>query len=106
MASKKPEHQAPPEIFYNEDEAAKYTSNTRIMQIQSEMSERALRAFGLCLLDNSAIATGMALACDDGIFHFCAGWKYSHCKFIDWFDCEQNWRNVQKSWIGKARKNS
>ena len=23
--NKKPEHQAPPEIFYNEDEAAKYT---------------------------------------------------------------------------------
>ena len=40
--NKKPEHQAPPEIFYNEDEAAKYTNNTRIMQIQADMSERAL----------------------------------------------------------------
>ena len=38
--NKKPEHQAPPEIFYNEDEAAKYTNNTRIMQIQSDMLDR------------------------------------------------------------------
>ena len=35
MASKKPEHQAPPEIFYNEDEAAKYTNNTRITTTES-----------------------------------------------------------------------
>ena len=37
MASiRRPEHTAPPEIFYGVDEAEKYTSNTRIMQIQVE----------------------------------------------------------------------
>ena len=32
--SERPEHTAPPEIFYNADEARKYTTNSRIMQIQ------------------------------------------------------------------------
>eukprot|EP00088_Acartia_fossae_P058638 TRINITY_DN688_c0_g1_i4.p1 TRINITY_DN688_c0_g1~~TRINITY_DN688_c0_g1_i4.p1 ORF type:complete len:276 (-),score=41.47 TRINITY_DN688_c0_g1_i4:47-874(-) len=43
----RPEHQAPPEIFYGTDEAEKYTNNTRIMSIQSEMSERALELLAL-----------------------------------------------------------
>ena len=30
----RPEHTAPPEVFYNSDEALKYTRNTRIMEIQ------------------------------------------------------------------------
>lgn len=45
--SKRPEHKAPPEIFYNEEEASKYTTNTRMMEIQSQMTERALEL--LCL---------------------------------------------------------
>jgi len=44
---RRPEHQAPPEIFYGIDEAAKYTNNTRIMNIQAEMSERALELLNL-----------------------------------------------------------
>lgn len=32
--SERPEHTAPPEIFYNSEEARKYTTNSRIMQIQ------------------------------------------------------------------------
>jgi len=43
----RPEEIAPPEFFYNEDEAQKYTTNSRIMQIQSEMSERALELLEL-----------------------------------------------------------
>jgi 18S rRNA (guanine1575-N7)-methyltransferase len=43
----RPEHQAPPEIFYGTDEATKYTNNTRIMTIQAEMSERALELLAL-----------------------------------------------------------
>ena len=31
----RPEHQAPPEVFYNEDEAAKYTTNSRMIAIQA-----------------------------------------------------------------------
>ncbi|XP_028968895.1 probable 18S rRNA (guanine-N(7))-methyltransferase [Galendromus occidentalis] len=56
--ARRPEYQAPPEIFYNESEAKKYSQNSRIIGIQSEMSERALEllalpedAEGLFLLD-------------------------------------------------------
>ncbi|OQR75595.1 putative methyltransferase WBSCR22-like [Tropilaelaps mercedesae] len=43
----RPENQAPPEIFYNEKEAAKYSRNSRIIGIQTEMSERALELLAL-----------------------------------------------------------
>ncbi|KAI9598288.1 S-adenosyl-L-methionine-dependent methyltransferase [Syncephalis fuscata] len=43
----RPEHQGPPEVVYNEGEAEKYTSNTRIAGIQAEMAFRALEL--LCL---------------------------------------------------------
>ncbi|ONI27317.1 hypothetical protein PRUPE_1G079400 [Prunus persica] len=43
----RPELQAPPEIFYNEEEARKYTRNSRIMEIQSELSHRALELLAL-----------------------------------------------------------
>lgn len=45
--SRRPEHSAPPEVFYNEDEARKYTQNTRMMEIQNNMSERAIELLGL-----------------------------------------------------------
>jgi len=45
--SSRPEHQAPPEIFYNETEARKYTSNSRMIEIQSSMTERALELLAL-----------------------------------------------------------
>jgi len=45
--SGRPEHQAPPEIFYNEEEARKYTRNTRMIEIQMTMSERAVELLGL-----------------------------------------------------------
>ncbi|XP_018412637.1 PREDICTED: probable 18S rRNA (guanine-N(7))-methyltransferase [Nanorana parkeri] len=44
---KRPEQTGPPELFYNEDEARKYTRNSRIIEIQSTMSERAVEL--LCL---------------------------------------------------------
>jgi len=43
----RPEHSAPPEIFYNEEESQKYTTNSRIIEIQSQMSERALELLSL-----------------------------------------------------------
>lgn len=45
--ARRPEYQAPPEIFYNEDEAKKYSQNSRIIGIQTEMSERALELLAL-----------------------------------------------------------
>ncbi|KAG9146408.1 hypothetical protein Leryth_020127, partial [Lithospermum erythrorhizon] len=45
--SSRPEIQAPPEIFYNDDEARKYTSSSRIIEIQAKLSERALELLAL-----------------------------------------------------------
>lgn len=47
LAGGRPERQAPPEFFYNEDEAKKYSSNTRMIEIQSQLSERALEILQL-----------------------------------------------------------
>ncbi|KAI0208796.1 putative 18S rRNA (guanine-N(7))-methyltransferase [Lamellibrachia satsuma] len=43
----RPEHQAPPEVFYNETEARKYTANTRMISIQQQLSERAVELLAL-----------------------------------------------------------
>ncbi|KAI8064148.1 S-adenosyl-L-methionine-dependent methyltransferase [Gongronella butleri] len=43
----RPEHIAPPEIFYGDDEARKYTENSRIATIQAEMAYRALELLNL-----------------------------------------------------------
>lgn len=43
----RPEHIAPPEIFYNENETYKYTQNTRVQQIQAQMTLRALDLMNL-----------------------------------------------------------
>ncbi|KAJ3414495.1 polynucleotide adenylyltransferase [Chytridiales sp. JEL 0842] len=42
-----PEHTAPPEIFYNEDEAVKYTENSRVISIQNQMTHRAIELLNL-----------------------------------------------------------
>ncbi|KZO97815.1 S-adenosyl-L-methionine-dependent methyltransferase [Calocera viscosa TUFC12733] len=43
----RPEHQAPPEIYYGDAEARKYTANSRIQSIQSSMTLRALELLNL-----------------------------------------------------------
>lgn len=43
----RPEQQAPPEIFYNDSEARKYTTSSRIAEIQAKISERALELLAL-----------------------------------------------------------
>ncbi|KAJ2078003.1 18S rRNA (guanine1575-N7)-methyltransferase [Coemansia sp. RSA 988] len=43
----RPEHIAPPELFYGETEAKKYTRNTRIAAIQAEMTMRAVELLSL-----------------------------------------------------------
>jgi len=63
----RPEHLAPPEIFYNDDEARKYTSNTRMIEIQTSMSERAIEL--LCLPSASEGGPKMLLdiGCGSGL---------------------------------------
>ena len=43
----RPEHIAPPELFYDVKEASKYTSNSRIMDIQSAMAARCIELLSL-----------------------------------------------------------
>lgn len=45
--SNRPELLAPPEIFYDDSEARKYTSSSRIIEIQARLSERALELLAL-----------------------------------------------------------
>eukprot|EP00762_Andalucia_godoyi_P008603 ANDGO_04604.mRNA.1 putative 18S rRNA (guanine-N(7))-methyltransferase len=59
----RPEHAAPPEIFYNVDEAAKYAMNSRMIYIQSVMAERALQL--LNLKDENALI--LDIGCGSGL---------------------------------------
>jgi 18S rRNA (guanine1575-N7)-methyltransferase len=43
----RPEDQAPPQYFYGETEARKYTSNSRIIDVQQKMAERAIELLNL-----------------------------------------------------------
>nr|CAG4650399.1 EOG090X0BBW [Sida crystallina] len=62
--SGRPEHQAPPEIFYNEDEARKYARNTRMQEIQQTMSQRAIEL--LCLPEDQPCHI-LDLGCGSGL---------------------------------------
>ncbi|KAL1543787.1 18S rRNA (guanine1575-N7)-methyltransferase [Salvia divinorum] len=64
MASR-PELQAPPEIFYNDDEARKYTSSSRIIDIQAKLSERALEL--LALPDDDVPRLLLDIGCGSGL---------------------------------------
>ena len=47
MASKRPEQTAPAALFYNEYEAVKYAGNSRMIEIQRELTERALEILAI-----------------------------------------------------------
>ncbi|CAI0427811.1 unnamed protein product [Linum tenue] len=64
MASR-PENLAPPEIFYNDAEARKYTSSSRIINIQSKLSERALEL--LALPDDDVPRLLLDIGCGSGL---------------------------------------
>lgn len=78
MATRRPEHQAPPEIFYNEDESRKYTSNSRIIEIQQQLSERAIELLRLpedkpCFLLDVGCGSGLSGECLTDNGHFWMG---------------------------------
>lgn len=65
---RRPELQAPPEVFYNESEAKKYTTNSRMMEIQAKMAERAIELLHLpedvpCLLLDIGCGSGLSGEC-------------------------------------------
>ena len=43
----RPELEAPPDIFYNDEESRKYTQSSRIIKIQRRLTERCLELLGL-----------------------------------------------------------
>ncbi|XP_015269034.1 PREDICTED: probable 18S rRNA (guanine-N(7))-methyltransferase [Gekko japonicus] len=64
-SGKRPEHRGPPELFYDESEARKYTHNSRMIGIQSQMSERAVELLGLpegrpCFLLDVGCGSGLS----------------------------------------------
>jgi len=69
MSSKRrPEHQAPPDLFYDVDEARKYTSNSRMIEIQTQMAERAIELLNIpdetaCLLLDVGCGSGLSGEC-------------------------------------------
>lgn len=63
--SSRPELQAPPEIFYDESEARKYTSSSRIIEIQSKLTERALEL--LALPDDGLPRLLLDIGCGSGL---------------------------------------
>ncbi|UXI14967.1 PHD finger-like domain-containing protein 5A [Sarcoptes scabiei] len=63
--SRRPEYVGPPEIFYNDDEAEKYTRNSRIIEIQTSMSERAIEL--LALPDDGLPRYLLDLGCGSGL---------------------------------------
>lgn len=62
--SKRPEHLAPPELFYNESEARKYTQNSRMIDIQEQMCRRALE---LLLLPHDKSILLLDIGCGSGL---------------------------------------
>ncbi|KAK8864331.1 hypothetical protein IAR55_001578 [Kwoniella newhampshirensis] len=60
----RPEEISPPEIFYGDTEAHKYTANTRIKSIQSQMTQRALE---LLALPEDETAFVLDIGCGSGL---------------------------------------
>lgn len=60
----RPEHISPPEFFYNDTEARKYTDNSRIQSIQAEMS---LRSIDLLELPEGVPAFILDIGCGSGL---------------------------------------
>ncbi|KAL7073367.1 hypothetical protein ACQ4LE_007463, partial [Meloidogyne hapla] len=60
----KPEYQGPPEEYYNEKEARKYTSNSRIQQIQIALAKRA---YDLLELPDNGHRLLLDIGCGSGL---------------------------------------
>ncbi|CAM6127953.1 unnamed protein product [Calypogeia fissa] len=63
--SLRPERQAPPEIFYNDAEARKYTTSSRMIDIQAKLTERAIEL--LALPDDGVPRLLLDIGCGSGL---------------------------------------
>ena len=68
-SSTRPEHHAPPELFYNDVQARKYATNSRVLEIQTDMSKRAIEL--LAIPENSPPLYLLDIGCGSGISGDC-----------------------------------
>ena len=61
----RPEHAAPPEQYYNDSEASKYTTSSRVIEIQEKLTARALEL--LCLPDDGVPKFLLDVGCGSGL---------------------------------------
>lgn len=61
----RPELSAPPELFYDDTEAAKYTKSSRVMEIQEKLTLRALEL--LALEDDGTPKMILDVGCGSGL---------------------------------------
>ncbi|EFC43198.1 hypothetical protein NAEGRDRAFT_58357 [Naegleria gruberi] len=68
-SSTRPEHAAPPELFYGGVAAKKYATNTRVLEIQTEMANRAIEL--LALPEDACPKYLLDIGCGSGISGNC-----------------------------------
>ncbi|CAJ1434037.1 unnamed protein product [Effrenium voratum] len=77
----RPEHQAPPEIFYNDEESERYATSSRMIEIQTKMTERALELLLLpdrpCLLLDVGCGSGISFLRRGEAGHLWVGYDIS-----------------------------
>jgi hypothetical protein len=61
----RPEHENPPELFYDEREAKKYNKSSRIINIQKELTVRAIE---LLMLPQGKKSVLLDVGCGSGTF--------------------------------------
>ncbi|GJP40155.1 hypothetical protein CLOM_g24437 [Closterium sp. NIES-68] len=61
----RPEQLAPPEVFYNDAEARKYTTSSRMIEIQAKLTERAVEL--LALPDDGTPRLLLDIGCGSGL---------------------------------------
>lgn len=78
MGKERPELTGPPEIFYNDDEARKYTNNSRMIEIQSKLTARAVEL--LSLPQDSTPKLLLDIGCGSGL----SGEQLTECGGHHW----------------------
>ncbi|VDM09117.1 unnamed protein product [Wuchereria bancrofti] len=61
----RPEFTGPPELYYNDVQAAKYSQNSHIIEIQTRMAERAIEL--LALPDDDIPRLLLDIGCGSGL---------------------------------------
>mmetsp|Transcript_84973 Transcript_84973/g.147408 ORF Transcript_84973/g.147408 Transcript_84973/m.147408 type:complete len:281 (-) Transcript_84973:72-914(-) len=77
----RPEHAAPAEVFYNDEESQKYATSSRMIDIQTKMAERALELILLpdrpCLLLDVGCGSGISGEAISDAGHMWVGYDIS-----------------------------